>query len=97
MDMFWSNHINVFSGKNLVRKIFNSMFSAKNLVQICLALRERVSLIRIYNGTYGINSFTYLQHVMCGINSCAYLQHVMHKNIINVKEKVLYNIFYIII
>ena len=69
------------------------MFSAKNLEYICLALRDSVSLIRIYNGTYGINSFTYLQHVI----SCAYLQHVMHKNIINVKEKVLDNIFYIII
>ena len=32
-----------------------------------------------------------------GINSFVYLQHVMHKNIINVKEKVLDNIFYIII
>ena len=36
-------------------------------------------------------------HLTYVINSCAYLQHVMHKNIINVKEKVLSNIFYIII
>ena len=60
MDMFW---------RKIDEKNFLMVFSDKNPEYICLALRERVSLIRIYNGTYGINSFVYLQHV---INSCAF-------------------------
>ena len=48
---------------NFRREIFLIVFSAENLEYICLALRERASLIRIYNGT-GYNSFIYLQHNM---------------------------------
>ena len=75
--------MDMFSVKNLARKIFLMAISAKNLVQIPLALRRMIFFHFFYN--------------MAGCNSFAYLQHVIHKNIINVKEKVLDNIFYIII
>ena len=73
---------------NFRRENFLMAISDEFPEYICLALRERVSLIRIYNGTWGV--------IHLYINSFVHLQHVIHKNIINVKEKVLDNIFYII-
>ena len=59
------------------------VFSDKKLARICLALRERISLIRFYNGTGSFHLYIY---------NISYIKYI-----IDINKRYHTNIFYIII